>query len=85
MAQRIGNEKISGGGYTGKEKPEKSVTMGKPFRLLVRHRESKDPNLVGSYPFLSGDRGDPEEFMSHKHRGYFSMWDGKPDYYNYVD
>ena len=74
LCQMIGAKKISGNGFAGSEIPDPSITRGKPFRLRVKD----DNSYKGSYPFCWG-RDDA------KRMGWFSIWCGSTDYYNYMD
>lgn len=77
IVQIIGGEKLSGGGYTGEEIPNKEKKYGTPFRLLKRVYND-EIILKGSYPFCLGD-------MNAKKKGSFRKWNGRPNYYNTID
>ena len=74
LCQMIGTKKVDGNGFTGSEVPDPSRTSGKAFRLRVKG----DNSYKGSYPFCWGIDGI-------KRMGWFSVWSGSPDCYNYMD
>lgn len=70
----VGNKKIDGGGFAGKETCDPDHVISPEFRLKV------DKNMTGfrgSYFYCAPNNG--------KRFGYFSPWDGKDDYYNTMD
>lgn len=79
MVRMIGNTKLTGGGYTGDEIPNKDVVSNGTFRLLKRVQTWGDGGvyLKGSYPFCSDSTS--------KRMGSFRVWSGRPVYYNTVD
>lgn len=75
LKQTIENDYGRGAGRSMPTSEEK----GEPFKLFVRNYSQDNLSdrlyFVGSYPFCDGD----------KQKGSFSIWNGKPDYYNTWD
>ena len=78
LCQMLGNKQIDGAGFEGKEVPDVSKTIGSPFRLRIKGDES-NTYFTGSYPFVISKNGES------KHKGYFNIWSGQPNHYNYND
>ena len=60
----------------GRQAPGKEP-IGEVFRLHVRRYQTSGPYYVGSYPSTHDG--------ANMGRGCFTLWDGKPDYYNTYD
>jgi hypothetical protein len=60
----------------GRSIPVPDKEISEPFRIRIQRREN-DFYLVGSYPFIKDKNS--------KRKGYWYVWDGKPDYYNTYD
>ncbi len=78
LCQMLGNKKIDGAGYEGQEVPDITKTIGNPFRLRIKGNENH-LFFTGSYPYVINQYGES------KHKGYFSIWSGRPNSYNYND
>lgn len=73
LCQMIKGKNVSENMYgTGTSTPTSEYTGHKPFRLRI-----KGDYFKGSYPFCSSD--------NNKRIGYFSVWEGKPNYWNTND
>lgn len=57
----------------GRSVPAPEKVTSAPFRLRIR----PSGHIVGSYPFVANDKS--------KRFGYFSKWEGNPNYYNTWD
>ncbi len=72
LSCRVENDNGVGDGHS---MPEPESEKGEQFRIRIAEHEDYI-SLVGSYPYANG---------SSKRKGYWHVWNGKPNYYNTWD